>query len=224
MATIGDTIARVRNVLKSVKEDAFMTDRFIYSLVMKYARTLMERDSKLTNLFKNSTLFKQIPCIELIDVDRVEACCIGVETGCTFKRSKNPLPKITALRYGLMIRAVTTIDYSEQLYKTEPSVYANMTKTSGFKYNKNKYFWVIDNYLYIPEVEWEAVRLQAMFEDNLDPYLCHLDSDICRAEQDRDISIPEHLFTEIENFVRQEILTAGQIPSDGADDSQNIMR
>ncbi len=29
MTTIGDTISRVRNVVKGVKEDAFLTDRFI---------------------------------------------------------------------------------------------------------------------------------------------------------------------------------------------------
>ena len=31
MTTIGETISRVRNTLKAVKEDAFLTDRIIYS-------------------------------------------------------------------------------------------------------------------------------------------------------------------------------------------------
>ena len=88
MSTVGDAISRVRNVLKIVKEDPFITDRFLYSLIMKYGKTLIYRDSKLKNIFKNSSLFKELPCVELIEVDTVEACCIGIKTGCTIKRSK----------------------------------------------------------------------------------------------------------------------------------------
>ena len=56
--------------------------------------------------------------------------------------------------------------------------------------------------------------------------LCCVDSDedVCISEQDRDFAIPEHLFSEIEQMVLKEVLTAGSIPPDGADDSQNILR
>jgi hypothetical protein len=42
--------------------------------------------------------------------------------------------------------------------------------------------------------------------------------------QDKDFSIPEYLFTEIESMVQQEMMTLGKIPSDTADNSQNILR
>lgn len=221
----GESISRIRNILKAVKEDSFLTDRLIYSLIMKYAKTLMQRDLKLVNLFKNSSLFKEDPCVVLIDVDRVAACCIDINTGCTFKRSKDKLPTITNLSNGPVIRAVSTLDYSVQVHKTEPSLYANMTKIPSFKYNKRKYYWFIDGYLYIPDVAWEGVRVQAMFEEIINKNLCGIDEkNICIPEQERDINIPDYLFSEIENLARQEFLTAGQIPSDGADDSQNVMR
>lgn len=223
---IGDSISRMRNVLKAVREDTFMTDRFLYSLIMKYAKTLMQRDLQKVNLFKNSGLFKEDPCVELIDIDRVSACCVNIKTGCTFKRSKEKLPAITNLNNGPVIRAVTTLDYSIQIHKTEPSVYANMTNLSSFKYNKRNYYWIVDGYLYIPDVEWEAVRVQALFEESISNQFCSIGSDrnVCMLEQDRELNIPEYLFSEIEQLARQEVLTAGQIPSDGADDSQNIMR
>lgn len=221
----GESISRIRNILKAVKEDSFLTDRLIYSLIMKYAKTLMQRDLKLVNLFKNSSLFKEDPCVVLIDVDRVDACCIDINTGCTFKRSKDKLPTITNLSNGPVIRAVSTLDYSVQVHKTEPSLYANMTKIPSFKYNKRKYYWFIDGYLYIPDVDWEGVRVQAMFEEIINKNLCGIDEkNICIPEQERDINIPDYLFSEIENLARQEFLTAGHIPSDGADDSQNVMR
>ena len=41
MTTIGEAISRVRNTLKAVKEDAFLTDRNIYFLLTKYGQTLL---------------------------------------------------------------------------------------------------------------------------------------------------------------------------------------
>lgn len=225
MNTIGDGISRVRNVLKAVKEDPFMTDRFIYSLILKYAKTLMERDSKKVDIFKNSSLFREIPCIEMIEVDKVEACCGGIKTKCTFMRSKNPLPPITALNGGYLIKHLTSIDYSADMHETQPYTYTNMTKSPNFKYNTHKYFWIVNNYIYAPNISWEMLRLSAMFEEDVSQYDCGSDvASNCVPEQERSFGVPEHLFSEIEQLVRQEILTAGQIPSDGSDDSQNAMR
>ena len=44
MTTIGEAISRVRNVLKEVKEDPFLTDRTIYFAIQKYAKTLIKRE------------------------------------------------------------------------------------------------------------------------------------------------------------------------------------
>jgi hypothetical protein len=224
MSTIAEAISRVRNVIKSVKEDAFITDRFIYQLIWKYAKTLIKRESMMNEIFKYTSLFSEIPCVELIEVDKVEACCIGIKTNCTIKRTKEKLPKFLETTMGPVIREVSSLDYSVSLIRTYPTVYTNMTKTSSFKYNKNKYYWYLDGYIYVPDVEWEAIRLQAIFEDSTEALNCSDQSDECRSEQDRTLAIPEHMFSEIEQFVLREILTAGQIPSDGADDGQNIMR
>ena len=44
MTTIGEAISRVRNTLKAVKEDAFLTDRTIYYSMIKYGQTLLKRE------------------------------------------------------------------------------------------------------------------------------------------------------------------------------------
>ena len=59
MTTVGEAISRVRNVLKAVKEDPFLTDRLIYSLIMKVAKTLIKRDDRIESLFKYKSLFKE---------------------------------------------------------------------------------------------------------------------------------------------------------------------
>lgn len=224
MSTIGESISRVRNVLKAVKEDPFLTDRFIYSLVMKYAKTLIKRESMSGEIYKYRNLFTEIPCLDLIEVDKIEACCIGIRTGCTFMRSKDKLPELLQADDGPVIRAVTSLDYSQEAQQTYPTLYSTMTKTSNFKYNKTKYYWYLDGYIYLPNVTWEGVRVQAIFDDDISGLNCAEDARECVLEQDRELNVPDHLFSEIEQMVLQEILMAGQVPSDGADDSQNVLR
>ena len=224
MTTVGDSTSRIRNVLKAVKEDPFLTDRFLYSLIMKYATMLIKREDTEGKIFENKALFKELPCIDLIEVDKVEACCIGIRTKCTFKRTKYKLPKIMEGTTGPMIRVVTTVDQSQQIKKTYPSVYSNMTNIPNFKYNKNKYYWYLDGHLFIPNVAWETVRLEAIFDEDIEQLICSNDPKDCTLEQDRVLAVPDYLFAELEQMVLQELLTAGKIPSDGPDDSQNALR
>ena len=43
MTTIGEVVSRIRGQIKSEAQDAFMTDRYIYSLVLKFAQLFMRR-------------------------------------------------------------------------------------------------------------------------------------------------------------------------------------
>ena len=52
MTTIGEVISRVRGQMKSESQDAFMTDRYIYSLILKYAQLYMRRQDSSNKLMK----------------------------------------------------------------------------------------------------------------------------------------------------------------------------
>jgi hypothetical protein len=223
MTTINEAVSRLRNTIKAVKEDVFMTDRYIYSVIIKYAKLLIRRQDNENKIFKIQSLFKTLPCYELIEVDRVEACCDGIKSGCTIMRTKYKVPDIIEGAWGPIIRTVSSIDGSQILYRTYPTIYTRLTKTSGFKYNKSKYYWYINGYLYIPNATWEAISITALFEDNISIYTCETDDD-CTLAQEREMPIPDYLFAEIEQYALKEIITAGSIPSDGSDDSQNALR
>lgn len=224
MTTIGDATSRVRNVLKAVKEDPFMTDKFLYSMLMKYAKLLIYRQDKKGDLKSNTGLFTSIPCLELIEVDKIEACCLGIKTGCTFRRTKDKLPELVDGDKGPSIRSITTIDQSIRVEETYPELYSNLSKTTTFKYLTTKYFWFIDGYIYIPDVDWESIRVVALFDDDTSMYDCSAEEGACLAAQDRKLAIPENLFAEIEQMVLKEILTPVQLPPDGADDNQHVLR
>ena len=220
MTTIAEAISRVRNTLKAVKEDSFLTDRQIYFSLTKYGKTLIKREDNQFRLMKMSQLFKVLPYVELIDVDKVEAGCVGVYSGCYFKRSKEKMPSILDGMFGPLFRTVSSIDGTLELFRTDPGTWASITKSTTFKYNKRPYFWYLNGYIYVPNVEWDAIRVEAMFENDVP--IC--DEEMCTPMQDQPLNIPEYLFSEVEQFVLQELTMTIQVPGDLTDDSQNILR
>jgi hypothetical protein len=220
MTTIGEAISRVRNTLKAVKEDPFLTDRTIYFSIIKYSQTLIKREDNQFRLMKMSQIFQVLPYVELIDVDKIEAGCIGVYSECYFKRSKEKLPTILNGMFGPIIRTVSSIDGSIEMFRTDPGTWISITKSTTFKYNKRPYFWYLNGYLYVPNVDWDAIRVEAIFENNTEK----CDTEPCQIQQDQPLNIPEYLFSEVEQFVVKELTMTISIPSDGADDSQNNLR
>jgi hypothetical protein len=220
MTTIAEAISRVRNALKAVKEDPFLTDRQIYYVLTKYAKTLIKREDNQFRLMKISSIFKVLPYVELIDVDKVEAGCIGVYSGCYFKRSKDKLPSILDGMFGPIIRTVSSIDGGIEMFRTDPGTWVSITKSTTFKYNKRPYFWYLNGYIYVPNVDWDAIRIEAIFENDVPT----CDSDDCALIQDQQLNIPEYLFSEVEQFALKELTMIAQLPVDSTDDSQNILR
>ncbi len=77
--TIGEVISRIRGQVKAEVQDAFVTDRYVYSLVTKYAQLFMRRQDFANKLMKFNSVWQTLPFIELIEVDTVEAECSGIQ-------------------------------------------------------------------------------------------------------------------------------------------------
>lgn len=220
--TIGDTVSRVRNVIKGVKEDAFLTDRFLYSLVLKYAKLYIRRQDNESKIMRFQSLFEVLPCVELKEIDKIEACCSGIKSGCTFKRTKDKLPTLLEGAYGPLFRNITSIDGSIEMFPTYPSTYLAMTQSTNFKYNKNVYYWYLNGYLYFPNIEWESIRIEGLWSESIAMYTC--DGDVCVPRQDEQTHIPEYLFAEIEQNVLKDLGMLINTPVEGQDDKQSPLR
>ena len=218
---IGEAVSRLRILVKSVKQDATLTDRFLYSMIMKHGKLLMRRQDNLNRIMKYNSIFKALDFVELIEVDKVQAQCKGIKSNCTFKRTKDKLPKLIEGYWGVLIRSVTSLDHSVQISYTYPTTFEQMTSQKYFKYNTNKYFWYLDGHLYFPNLEWDAVRLEGIFEGDISKYNCDT-ADDCTFMQEREIAIPEFLFSEIENMVLKELTSMLSIPGDTQHDTKNI--
>ena len=220
--TIGETVSRVRNLVKGVKEDAFLTDRLLYSLILKYAKLYIRRQDTENKIMRFQSLFEPLPCVELVEVDKVEACCADIKTNCTIMRTKEKLPVVLEGAYGPLFRTISSIDGSQQCFKTYPTTYASMTKSSTYRYNKNKYYWYLNGYLYFPNITWEAVRIEGLWDESIAMYVC--DADVCAPRQDDQTHFPEYLFAEIEQSVIKDLGVLIESPTEGNDDSQSPLR
>lgn len=220
--TIGEAVSRVRNQIKAVKQDAFLTDRFLYSLLLKHAKWLMKREDGKFKLLSFSSVIQSIDDVELIEVDKIEACCTGLQAGCTIKRTKHKLPVFMQGYYGPLIRNITSVDGSQELQPTLPSSYIKISNTSSFKYNKAKYYWYLNDYLYFPNLDWDSIRVEGIFEDDVSMFTCAEDSCIVRSQNS--FNIPDYLHGEMEAAALKDLVMMFQLPSDIANDKQNNAR
>tara|TARA_R110000868_G_scaffold5681_6_gene33615 strand:- start:14023 stop:14694 length:672 start_codon:yes stop_codon:yes gene_type:complete len=223
MTTIGESISRVRGIMKGVREDAFLTDRFVYSIISKYAKVLLRRQQNEKKLMGHDDLFEMLSFIELIDVDKIEAECAPIKTNCVIKRTKDKLPNLFNGQLGPLIRKVYSIDGSFDFNKISPASYISINSKSCTKYDNAKYYWFRNGHLYLPDTNIEAIMIEGLWEDLLDGF-CTLDKNDCTPMQDRKLPLPEYLFAEVEQMVEQEFGMTVRLPGDGADDGQNVLR
>jgi hypothetical protein len=94
MTTIGESISRVRGILKAAQEDAFLTDRFVYSIIIKYAKVLLKREQNEKKLMHHDDLFEILPFVPLTETNTIEAECAPIKTNCTIMRTDDKLPKL----------------------------------------------------------------------------------------------------------------------------------
>lgn len=208
--TIAQYIAGIRGDLKLNNADTRLTDRHIY-LKMFDTRALLLKQSNQW-LMSSNDIFQTIYNIELQEVDVVEAC--GIHTPCKIKRTNIKLPTMLEDVEGPLIKRITSLDGYVSISLITPLAYIRKRNKSTFKYDKNLYGWVRNGYLYLPDIEWDSIMIEAYFEKDIDPNNCTV-IDPCKNFQDHLFRIPERLASPMVTIVTEKLLqTYIQIPQD----------
>lgn len=218
---ISEIVSRLKNQIKAVGQDAFMTDRFIFSVVRKYAHLYVRRQDGGNKIMKVMSLFQPLEA-ELEEIDPALSACKCISTGCRIKRTKIKLPDMIEGYWGPIIRSVTSLDYSVQLEQTYPTVYEKMISQKNFRYNSKQYYWYLDGHLYFPNLQFDFVRIEAVFEFTTHGKLC--DTPPCEYFYEKSFFIPDFLFSEIEQNVLRDLNIILQIPQDAQSDQRHIAR
>ena len=236
--TINTVVSRLREIYKVDNEDAFVSDRFLYSLFTKYGDLLIRRKDKEGKLKQNDALFQILPVVPLMEVSKIEAGCTSLRTNCVIRRTVEPLPEFITNDNGPIIRNIFSLDTSEEVTVVSLQKWLNIAQSTYFKYNKTKYAFFRNNgHLYFPNVNWGNVHLEALFNEEVSGYCIEDETGcttcggesysqrkLCKPIQETHVPYPKDLIAEIESMIRQDMLTKTQLQSDTSDNSQNQMR
>ena len=77
--------------------------------------------------------------------------------------------------------------------------------------------------MYFPNIDWEAVKVEGIYEGDIGRWNCDPEDD-CVPRYKQQFFVPEFLFAEIEQQVIQQLMMTLKIPSEDADNKQNINR
>lgn len=163
MSTVRQVVSRVRSLDKMLNGDNTVTDRVIASELKSKATFYIRRETDKRKLWNTSTIFTNIPCVEMIPIPTSD-CCDYVSDQMV-ARSKHKLPKFCDGIYGLLIHGVFSVDSSRKLKEITLGRYINLLKL-GLSTN-DVYYWIYDRYLYISSPRVEVASIWAYFEDDI---------------------------------------------------------
>ena len=166
--TVREDIAQIRKLLNADKLDMRLSNQFLYNRIIDTAKLIIRREADGRKIFKLTELFKPLDCIDL-EPDEF-ACAQFFIPGCkNVMKSVKKLPKAYLSSTGSVLQ-VFSVDRSVQFNQVTPAAYTSVAKRE-FKGNE-KYFWIQNDYLYIPNSYVAKVLVDGLFINNADKSKC----------------------------------------------------
>lgn len=218
MATLRKLVSDVRGMHKLISTDNLITDRVIASELKNNGLLLIKRETNLRKLWATDTVFTTIPCLELTEVP-ISECC-GYADPCTVARTKLKIPNIAEGNYQYIIQGVYSINAlsgkGKKIKEITVNRYVNLLKLPIIK--SEEYYWITNNYLYVSNPLLKAIRLVALFEEDvpnemLYPEDCDCggpnvtDEEWCKNPLDKDSFIPGYLEKQVLELTSQKLLS-----------------
>lgn len=203
--TIGEAISQVRNDLKQITVDTRLTDRDIYSVMKTHSYWIIAQEADKLKISKQQHLFQSYTCAEVVPVPLTDPCC-NIQSKCRIYRTKDGLPPMFTDDSGPIIRTVTSVDWSQNFQRTTYENWLKIERDPDFKYNKSKYYFIRDNYMYFPTTQWRKVNMLIYCDADVRKYnTCGCDKGPCLAMQDTIWRVPDKLEGRIIDATIQEL-------------------
>lgn len=204
-------ISDVINFLRANNIDERFSYRYILSELRDAAQTLIKQDTDNRRIYKQTNLWKPLPCgVEMEEVPFIQ-CNIDIEDGRRMMRSKERLPAVYTTNYGALLN-VSTLDGT--ILKETTFEKLKDDSTRRFKIKEN-YFILSDGYLFVPDLYVEALRLSGFFkdEDYLNFGSCkHATS--CISPLDQEFNCPDYLVKVVKETVQKSLFQSLTRPVD----------
>lgn len=201
--TIRAAISQVKIPNKAVNADSRLTNRYIFSLLRKHRDLLIKQVDNKFQLLKLGYLFQAWKCADLEPVPTIDECC-DIKNDCNIYRTRHKLPYTLVASWGPIFRKISSLDGFTEIYPITLSEWNRKQEDTNRKYDKTYYCWWSDGHLYFPNLEWKGVRIEALFEFDLDDD-CN-EKDHCKSILDNKFRIPKELMAVCVDNVNKEML------------------
>lgn len=211
---IGQLISQARNQLRMVNADMKVSKRFIWSIIDKHARWLIKRESSKLKLMKMDYLFQTLKCVDVIEVPSSDECC-GIKTKCKIWRTREKVPQVYTDEDGVIFKAVYSVDGSEEFIPIKLQEFMRKTENPHSKYDKGRYYYYNNGYLYFPNSHIKMVQVKGYFMDEIINE-CRPEDHIkkCMSNMDKRLRIPDYLVAEMMEHVVNDLINLRKIPAD----------
>lgn len=180
MSTNREMVSRIRSQDKLLSGDASITDRAILRELKSKATTYIKQWLDKRRGWETSTIFSNIPCLEMIEVPASDCC--DYRSDITYARSKHQLPKIGDGTLGLAIQGVFSADSGIKIKETTISRYINSQKL-GIK-KKELFYWIYDRYVFCNSPLVALLNIWAYVEEDIPDYLLYPDCSCNNKKKD----------------------------------------
>ena len=221
MATYREIVSRIENSLNTLTKDTFIPRRYILSVFKSKAEFFMAQKLFDKTLFRETSLFKWIECVTLIEDDVIKCGKLEFKRCESLMKSKKKLPKLLWSRFGASIILITNLDHSEEYKLISQLDYKNLLKRPNADKFLGKFAILYpDNYLYIPNstVKKINVLIYTLDEKADDMSECDNKCHDCESYWDKEVFISDKVREAVIQETLKEISMRVQIPKDESPD------
>lgn len=236
MTTIGDVVARLRNSIKEVSDDSVFSNRYLWNTYLTALRQLIKQDSVAGKIYSTSEVWVPI-CIQMEPINSLYCNCFCLPYDKQVYRSTQKLPKFLESTDGIIYRWLATPDMSRTFVIVSPFQYQVKSK---IKYNREKYAFIHDGYLYTPNHEYQLLSMSAFFEESVDDFMCGkpqgtIPEEIplnetsallgeCGKKLYERVQLPAYLEDAVIKMARAELLPLTQVRTDEHPNANNVQK
>lgn len=205
--TIREFVSIVKENLNSVSLDDTLSNEHIYWVGVNVAKLLIKRETESRKIFKNTSLFKRI-CVPMKEVSGNDC---GISFPCNkIMRSEKQLPKGFLTNFGSLL-LVFNINRDKDYKEMSVTAYKNL-KNQKYKSRSTGYFWIENDYLYVPDSEVEMLYVLGLFTDPEE--LLAFEGATCGKILDLPFPAPDYFYDVITDLTVQKISNKKRIPLD----------
>ena len=215
MPTKGSIISQVRNQLRMINADYKIPNKFIWSIIDKHSRWLINEDSNKLRLIRSNTIFQTWKCVDVLPAPTIDDCC-GVKSRCTVQRTAVKAPALYEDTAGIIIKSIYSIDGSVEFKRITVQEYIRKLENANFKYDKSNYYYYNNGWFYFPNSSIRKVMIKGYFIDDIAEYNdCEdIEIDPCKTKMDETFNIPDYISGRLMDFVLKDLGITRQIPDD----------